>query len=383
VLVWTLAFTAIHLCSARELHADDPASVPVPVTAPSPFETRGITFNFSHVTDLSALQGGSRRALARMLLDMGADLDLERAFGWRGATARVQFFSKVGANGTAFLQDLQGFSNIDARDTTRTGELWIQQAVGSRLRVKVGQVDANSDFARSDVNGDFINASMGFSPTIFVLPTYPDPVMSGSAFVTIAPWFQVSSGVFHGPQGDAVPETLRTEGLFVISEGVARWKAQRHTLPGHAVVGAWFHSGRFASVVTDREMSANGFYAVLDQTVWLANPHDPENHRALALFVQVGSADAIIAPFDRHVAGGFTWTEPFIGRRDDVFGLGSTWVRLRERTRGRLDQEMSFGPFYKWQAVEWLSLQPDLQIITSRSDGRVRMAFTCRSEVAF
>jgi porin len=349
----------------------------------NPFEARGITFSFTNTTDVSALRGASRRTLGRMLLDMGADVDLERALGWRGTKARVQFITKVGANGTAFLQDLQGFSNIDASDTARLGEAWIEQAIGSRMRVKVGQVDANSDFARSDVNGDFINASMGFSPTIFVLPSYPNPVLSVSTFVRLAPWLEVSGGVFHGPHGEAVPETLEVEGLFLVAEGVSRWKALRHTLPGHAVVGTWFHTGRFASFLTDHAVGADGVYGVLDQTVWLANPNDPENHRALALFVQVGNADPVIAPFDRHVAGGFTWTEPFIGRPDDVFGLGSTWVRLRDWESGVPDHEMSFGPFYKWQVLEWLSLKPDLQVITRHSNRNRRLAFTCRSEVSF
>jgi carbohydrate-selective porin OprB len=379
-VVCALSCEAVH---ARSQHhgSDEPPPAPGPAAGAS--EARGVTLTFSNITDVSALRGGSRLALARMLLDVGTDLDLQRALGWRGTTARVQFLWKVGTNGAAALQDLQGFSNIDTRDTVRLGELWIEQAIGSRLRVKVGQVDANGDFARSDVNGDFINASMGYSPTIFVLPSYPNPVTSGSAFVTLAPWLQLSGGVFHGPHRDAAPETLKTRGLFLITEGVARWKALGGTLPGKAVAGAWHHTGRFASLLTDREVRAHGFYAVLDQAVWAAHRRDAARPRALALFVKAGNSDPAIALFDRHVAGGLTWTEPFVGRADDVFGLGSTWVRLRHREAGGPDHEMSFGPFYKWQAVEWFSVQPDVQVITRRTDGRVRMAFTCRSEVAF
>jgi hypothetical protein len=44
---------------------------------------------------------------------------------------------------------------------------------------------------------------------------------------------------------------------------------------------------------------------------------------------------------------------------------------------------MSFGPFYKWQVLEWLSLKPDLQVITRHSNRNRRLAFTCRSEVSF
>src|ERR1700759_1868267 len=70
--------------------------------------------------------------------------------------------------------------------------------LAGRLRIKVGKVDAPTEFAAPAGGAGVLNSSFGYSPTLFLLPTYPDPAMSVNAFYYPAPWLSFSAGVYDG-----------------------------------------------------------------------------------------------------------------------------------------------------------------------------------------
>jgi hypothetical protein len=141
-------------------------------------EAAGVRISAWSVSDVSRMAGPDlpAGAAARGLFDVDAAFDLGTLAGLRGATVFVQYFGNAGSNGSEALQAYQSFSNIDADRFRRIGEFWYEQWLpGRRVRLKVGRVDANSEFARVENGSEFINAAMGYSPTISALPPIPRP----------------------------------------------------------------------------------------------------------------------------------------------------------------------------------------------------------------
>lgn len=135
----------------------------------------------------------SDRSVTRGLFDVGVE----------GSFGNVEFFVngllQRGDNGSDVLGDFQAFSNIDEDDFDKVYEAWLSTSVFTeKLKVKLGQVDINSEFAYADNAGEFINSSMGFSPTIFVLPTYPDPAYSLTAITEVSKSFSIAAAVSAG-----------------------------------------------------------------------------------------------------------------------------------------------------------------------------------------
>ncbi|GIW80911.1 MAG: hypothetical protein KatS3mg105_2718 [Gemmatales bacterium] len=139
----------------------------------------GVVFDASLTYEMSrSLQGGTQtqRGIARHLFDLNLTLDAERLVGWNGATFFADFQTFGGPNDIVIVEDFQGFSNIAAVGRTQLSQLWYEQRFWSdSVRLKLGKIDANSEFAFVDYASEFLNSSMGFSPTIFVMPSYPNP----------------------------------------------------------------------------------------------------------------------------------------------------------------------------------------------------------------
>ncbi len=90
-------------------------------------EQLGATFELALITDTSwPFSGGlNDRVTSRTLLDLGIELDLERALNWSGTHAFIEFYSLFGRPASADVGDIQTFSNIDQADLTQLAVLWI------------------------------------------------------------------------------------------------------------------------------------------------------------------------------------------------------------------------------------------------------------------
>ena len=70
-----------------------------------------------------------------------------------------------------FAETIQAFVNNDADDFTALYELWYEQYLfDDVVRVKIGKLDANSEFAYVEHGGEFIHSSPGVSPSILSFP---------------------------------------------------------------------------------------------------------------------------------------------------------------------------------------------------------------------
>jgi carbohydrate-selective porin OprB len=137
----------------------------------------GITTGLVITNDFSDdVRGGAEpdSDFNRCLLDLSLTFDGHKLIGWSGGSAFVRMHSYIGENGSDYVGDAQGFSNVDDDSHTLLYELWAEQKLpGTNWRARVGKIDANTLFATVENGADFLNSSMGYSPTIMQLPTYP------------------------------------------------------------------------------------------------------------------------------------------------------------------------------------------------------------------
>lgn len=345
-------------------------------------ENRGVSFEITATSDGSGL--GARpdgvQGFGRYLSTAGATLDLEKIAGLKGSRVLVQYQMLGGTNGAQGLSVAQPFSNIDASAFRRFAEVWIEQQFGPRVRVKSGLIDANTEFAFVENNADFINSSMGYSPTVFPMPTYPDPHFGLAVHVDPTEQTYVSVGTFNGGPATGVDDF---KALFTVGEAGLRWKGLGG---GRVGVGYWRITGkRDAAEDGIVPVSTGGQYIALDQTLW--NSERGGTTRTVGAFFQAGLADPQLSPTSSHIGGGLTGRGLLPGRRNDTVGLGVTVVGLAPSAPGETtSREIVFETFHRFVLTQWMALKPDVQFFRHPSGTpgrRTILAGTVRIEVVF
>ncbi len=350
-------------------------------SARTSLESKGVTFAMNYTGDASALGTGrtGANAVGRALADVSVELDFERLWGQKGGKAFVQYERKSGGIGGRCLGEGQGFSNIDSDDFSALYEVWVEQQIGSKVRVKAGIIDANSEFAFVENGGEFINSSMGFTPTIALLPTYPDPHAGVVVQVQPSEHVYIGGGVFNA--GPAVG-VGNFDARFSIGEAGVRWTGLGG---GRLSVGYWYAGGQAAAEDGARvSLSTGGAYLVFDQSLWR------RDERAVDMFAQFGAADDDFSRVSRHASVGVSATGLVPGRVQDVVGVAVTGVSFgqpgtcAESGAGRFD-EINIGAFYKVPVTPWFALKPDLQYVIHPLGAATRPALvgTVRVEIGF
>ncbi|RMF87319.1 MAG: hypothetical protein D6739_01880 [Nitrospirae bacterium] len=319
----------------------------------------GIVVEGSWLSDTSlVLEGGARRrAAGRYLLDVNATFDLERLAGLRGATLFVDGQRHHGREGSADAGDLQGVSGFDAEDRLQIAEAWLELRPAAGLRIKLGKVDANGEFAYVDAAAELVHASAGMSPTLLALPTYPDPAWSLNLFADRG-GLHLGLGVYDGATlqgeatGDHAPRWLLDGERFWIGEAAWRWPR------GRLAAGLWHYEGRVERLDGGGRDGTGGRYLTAEAAV----AGDPEG-RGLRLFLQWGSADDAVSEVRRHLGAGLRWGGPLTARPDDALIAYASRVTpsrdLDPATRPETATELT----YRLQLTPFLALQPDLQWI--------------------
>jgi porin len=345
-------------------------------------EADGITFKGNLTADYSKnLMGGVHTSgdAFRDLLDLRMTLDTRALVGVPDGTVSVDFQNQNGRNGSTLLTgDFQRFDNIDADGRTQISELWYQQILfDQKLRIKVGKVDASTEFDATAGAASFLNSSFGFAPTIFLLPTYPDPAMSVNLFFNPKPWVYGGVGVYDGSAARGVatgsygPKFFFNGpgDYFFIAEVGGRWAMAHETLPGHFGIGAWYDNADLPRFDGGRSAGTSGFFAVGEQTLWHLKKEEPTDPVGIAGFLQYGYADSHVSPIWQYVGGGVTWTGPIPSqrRRDDSLGISFAYAGFSSSAGAGFtrDYELSVEAFYGIQVRSYLLVKPDLQYIVN------------------
>jgi porin len=346
--------------------------------ATTALQEKGFSLSSSAIIDLSrpGIGGIRQRVTARSLFDVIATIDLKQLWNLDGGTVVLDYQAYVGRDASRDVGDLQKFSNLDANERSQIAELWYEQWLfNKRARFKIGKVLADSEFAFVENGAEFMNSSAGHSPTLFVMPVYPDAASSVNFFTYPHEHLYLGFGLYDGAASRGVhtgvhgPETLRFGDVFFVGELGGKWTLGPSQLPGRIGIGGWRHTGTFARFDGGTQRGTAGAYLVLDHALWRENPQQEDDDQGIAMFAQYGYADAAVSEFVDHLSAGFTWTGLFSHRDDDVIGLEATWARLSDEADFKGDYELNIELLYKLQLTSWLSIKPNLQYIINPSGG--------------
>jgi porin len=274
---------------------------------------------------------------------------------------------------------VQGIDTIDAfpgqshefRD--QLSQIWYQQiAFSGLLRVKLGKLDASTEFDSSPTAQQFLNRSGGSSPTLFTLPTFPDPATSANLFINPTSDIQIGLGIYDGSfaggtrTGSLGPARFldRDDNLLLISELDKSWTLALPGLPGRVGVGGWFSTNRLPRLNGSTADGTGAPYALVDQALWRTNPGNPSDKTGLDVFGMYGYADPAILSYDEHLGAGITWTGPSAARPNDLIGLAFQAVHFSPAFHPTTPYEVNYEIFYQAQITPWFVIKPDLQYIT-------------------
>lgn len=343
------------------------------------FAERGLTFAASYTFDWSSVWSGGvrRRASSRSLFDANLTIDLEKLAGLGGGEVFVDFQSINGRGGSLDAGDTHGISNIQAgRSLDQISELWYQQWMFDRaVRLKIGKVDANSEFAFAESATGFLNSAAGTSTPIFTLPTYPDPSTSINVFVYPTSWLYIGAGIYDGATADGIPtgrngpatffSDARSDSWFSIAEAGVTWDRLDVLGAGRLAIGGWTHSADFERFDGGVERGTWGMYLVGEQQL-LTTGDDVE--RGLFAFARYAWTDDDVFDAGQHVGGGLVLKGTFPGRDNDEAGLFVSTLLLSDAAGSSFEgDETALELYYRFSLTPFIHLTPDLQWISNPS----------------
>ena len=141
---------------------------------------------------------------AASTLDVNLSLDAEKLFGLAGGKFYADFQNHAGPDPSSYLVgDLEKFTKLNYSPFTQIAEIWWEQKLfGDKLRLKIGKVDANSEFSVIDNGLPFLSSSTQVTPTLLPFPTFPDPLPSVNVFYTPTELFYASFGAYYANRHD-------------------------------------------------------------------------------------------------------------------------------------------------------------------------------------
>jgi porin len=377
----------------------------------------GIDFKLHEESELwGNLTGGGRRGGSyNGLTTAKLDIDLDKLVGWTGAEFLVSALDIHGHGPTrSLVGNLQIVSNIEATPSLKLYDLWLDQTLlDSRLSVRLGQEGANDEMMITQYGGLFLNSSFGFpGMPAAVLPSggpnYPMATPFARISLHATDRFTLLGAIYNGdpaPPGTGDPQIRDRNGTAFRLNGHALSFAEAwyspdpsasDALPTTYKLGAWYSSSHFADQRFDSaggllaNPASNGLasqhtgdwavYGIIDQMVWKrAGTKD----QGIGVFLQV-----IGGPSDRNVSnlsieGGMNWRAPFLARPDDTAGLAIAYLGISPAA-GQFGKDLvAFGratsPYasnetvceatYQASVTDWLTLQPDVQLVLNPGAG--------------
>ena len=280
---------------------------------------RGVALGLIYTGEVFGNPAGGYRqgAVYNGLVTAGLDIDFGKLLGWDGLRFHAITYETHGANGTnLYTRDLNFYSSINAYDSIRLSEIWLQQSFfGNAVNLRVGQEEVDAEFATTIGGALFIHSNFGALPTLTLnvpTPTYPEAapavrlrlnsphghlyfqagVYAGNANADRdgdpAPGFR--AGTSYNDDGTRFPIS-GNQGLLSLYEAgyLLNYRKEDPGLPGAYRVGGFYHTGDFSDefllsadpyltaapmAVRPRVHGGNGgFYAVAEQVLY--RPHHP------------------------------------------------------------------------------------------------------------
>ncbi len=341
---------------------------------------KALNISFNYTADVMGNVGGGLAKRGRFLddLQIGADLDLDRAFGWRGATAHALILNNSGGAPNEDAGTAQGVDNIEvSRQRTRLYEAWIEQRFArDKASILVGLYDLNSEFYANDSAGTLIAPAFGVGSELAATGPNGPSIFPSTALAVRLKWtprddiyvqaaaLNANAGVLGDPGGI---DTRFNAGALVIAE--AGW-----TGAGKVAVGAWRYTDKQDDIrqVTaqgePRQRTAHGTYVLLERR--LSQDASEGALRKTTGFVRLGLSDGDTTDFTGGWQAGLLVEHVLQGRPNSVLSAGVNRGYFSAEARanavdaggGLSRSETAFELTYADQ-IGPVTLQPDLQYI--------------------
>ncbi|MCE9609345.1 MAG: carbohydrate porin [Chthoniobacter sp.] len=368
---------------------------------------RGFDFSVQYVAEVigNASGGIKRGAIYDGLLTVTGDLNLEKAFGWKGGSFHAGMLFPHGRSLTEnYVGDLFVLSNLDASDNVHLFELWLEQSwVAGKFSIRAGQIAVDQEFGFTEQGGLFGSSAFGWFPIAgnnIAAPIYPQgaPGVRLKLQTCEHSYFQVAvaDGDVNpddGAGGESNPHGVKVrfdEGALIIGELGATW--ERNGRPGSLKLGGWYHTAdhpdvRWASngrSLADPSCSGQprthdgnwGIYLAGEQIIWKDTTKGADNPAQVGLFSRLGFAPPDRNTLDFYAEGGVTGTGLIAGRPDDVCGIGVAFGKIGD-LRGLgwdhnrfinchdpvPDYELAIEADYRWKLCPGCTIQPSIQYI--------------------
>lgn len=377
----------------------------LPGAAAAPSDTGAVEVTTSFTADvMDVAAGGEHPGVVELNnLDLQLRLDGGRLLGVPGLSAWVYGLADAGGSPSSHAGDLQRLDNIDAPNTWRLFEAWVQQYLADdRLSLLAGFYNINSEFDVVSSADLFLNSSFGIEsafgssgvngPSIF-----PVTSLAVRARALLGEGWRVQAAVADGVPGDPNdPHGMHVhlgggDGALVVAEvgylrpavgdmvsglspnTLRRRRAGRtgedapHDL--EVAVGVWDYTGHVpepASAPPGAPAPSGGAGAYVLGERRLRAPDAAGAHELWAFGV-LGVAQSRASAVTNSVVLGVSGTGLLPGRPDDRFGLGIAAARRSRRVTGTApglpSWELTGEASYRFRVVDGLSVQPDVQLI--------------------
>jgi len=351
---------------------------------------RGFHFQLGYIGEtMASVSGGLRRGGSyNGLVKAALEVDTERATGgWRGGNF---FASALALHGDSLsakrVGDATALSNLDAYDSVRLYELWLEQSLwDGRVSLRAGQLLADEEFAFTEYGGLFLNSAFGWPHFISANTVNTGPAFFATALgarLKLEPreHFYLQAGVYDGdtfddPLGGDPRKNARgtrfhlggDQGVFSLYEAGWKWNQGEDAkgLPGNAKLGGWHHSG----VPATGAQSLHGLYLAAEQLAWR---EAGDSGQGLGVFFRAGGSPSNRSNFNLTVDGGVRYQGLFPSRDNDIAGLAVAYARVSDRVRTAAlaggvtplpDHEIVMEFDYQAQIKPWCTVQPCVQWI--------------------
>jgi porin len=305
--------------------------------------------------------------------DLNVAVDTKPTLGWKGGKFYVGLEDHAGRNPSAALTgDLQTFDRYNSRPYFEIFELWYQQELfAGKLRMKIGKIDANTEFSVIDDGLTFLNASTQVTPTITPFPTTPSPMPGADVFLMPVNFWSAGfmasyanrSDTFGAFTGHPWAGQPTQGGTLFLGETGFKWKdAPFFGKDGNIKGGIWYHTGTFVRLEGGQQGGSSGFYGVFNQTLWQP-AGELEDGRGLRGFVEAGHTRGSVSVIDWNTSGGLAWTGLLASRPDDVLGFSANYAHLSRHAGLPHSYELALESLYQATLWKWGTLMPDVQYI--------------------
>jgi porin len=372
---------------------------------------QGYDFTLDYVGELgyNARGGYDQDRTARWAgqFTLGAQLDLQKIFGWHDATFKLAITEREGSNiSNDRISDPRApmySSNQEVwgrGQTWRLTQMWISQSyLDQKLNLKFGRFGEGEDF--NSFPCDFQNlamcgSQMGNWAGSGIWFNWPISQWAGRIKYELASQVFVQVGAYeHNPSllEDNNGFKLNMsggEGLILPVELI--WTPTVNSLPGEYRVGAYYSTadaddvesrevpGDVASNPVSRD-SKHGYWLVAQQQV---TAHEGDLSRGLSLFANVTVQDRETSQVGHFIQAGLTYKGLFDARPQDDLGFGVARISTNSRYRNNqkaINQannqtdynnpayqpvqgnEYDAELYYGVHATKWLIIRPNIQYV--------------------